>query len=200
MTHVNQDGTNKDRLLLWGIIASAALVRLAYAMLPRLIRWDEAGHLMIARNLITGHGYTVRAGSLDVHLPPVLPLASAALLKLGLTPEWATSVIHIVTGALLCLPVYALGRAIYGRRVGFIAATLVAVYPALAAQPFLWGTMTESPFLLWVFTGVWAVYRALHQGPGDRGQGAAGGGQEAGGSYRPWGGTRRSACASAWLT
>ncbi|PKO22485.1 MAG: hypothetical protein CVU38_09180 [Chloroflexi bacterium HGW-Chloroflexi-1] len=178
MTHVNQDGTNKDRLLLWGIIASAALVRLAYAMLPRLIRWDEAGHLMIARNLITGHGYTVRAGSLDVHLPPVLPLASAALLKLGLTPEWATSVIHIVTGALLCLPVYALGRAIYGRRVGFIAATLVAVYPALAAQPFLWGTMTA----------------------GDRGQGAAGGGQEAGGSYRPWGGTRRSACASAWLT
>jgi len=58
--------------------------------------------------------------------------------------------------------VYALGRAIYGRRVGFIAAALVAVYPALAAQPFLWGTMTESPFLLFTFCGIWAIWQALH--------------------------------------
>jgi hypothetical protein len=42
------------------------------------------------------------------------------------------------------------------------AALLVAVYPALAAWPYLWSTMTESPFLLFVFSGLWAVYRSLH--------------------------------------
>ncbi len=150
-----------DRLILAAILVSAGLVRLAYALFPRVVRWDEAGHLLVASNLVAGRGYSELAGALDVHLPPVLPLASAALLRLGLAPEWATATIHILTGSLLCLPIYALGRAIYGRRVGLSAAALVAVYPALAAWPFLWSTMTESPFLLFVFSGVWAVFRAL---------------------------------------
>ncbi len=155
---------HRDRYALWGIVLGAALVRLAYAMMPRVVRWDEAGHLLVARNLITGHGYSELAGTLDVHLPPLLPLLSAGLLQLGFGPEWATATIHIVTGALLCLPIYGLGRAMYGRRVGFIAAILVAVYPALAAWPFLWGTMTESPFLLCTFSGIWAIWQALHTG------------------------------------
>lgn len=152
---------SRERLILTGILVSAGLIRLVYALFPRVVRWDEAGHLLVASNLAAGRGYSELAGTLDVHLPPVLPLTSAALLKLGLTPAWATAIIHILTGSLLCLPIYALGRAIYGRRVGLIAAALVAVYPALTAWPFLWSTMTESPFLLFVFSGVWAIFRAL---------------------------------------
>ncbi|MCX6031078.1 MAG: glycosyltransferase family 39 protein [Chloroflexi bacterium] len=154
-------GLPHESILSVAIVLIAALVRLAYALMPRVVRWDEAGHLLVASNLVAGRGYSELAGSLDVHLPPFLPLASAALLELGLSPAWATATIHIVTGALLCLPIYALGRAIYGRRVGFIAAILVAVYPALAAWPFVWSTMTESPFLLFVFSGVWAAGKAL---------------------------------------
>lgn len=153
-----------ERLALAVTVLMAAVLRLIYATLPRLVRWDEAGHLLIARNLVEGLGYTSRAGMTDMHLPPVLPLLSAALIKVGFTPEWATSTIHIVTGALLCIPVYLLARALYGSRAGLVAALLVAVYPALAAQPFLWGTMTESPFLLAVFAGVWAVHRSLQSG------------------------------------
>lgn len=152
---------SRERLILTGVLVSAGLIRLVYALLPRVVRWDEAGHLLVASNLVAGRGYSELAGTLDVHLPPVLPLASAALLKLGLAPAWATATIHILTGSLLCLPIYALGRAMYGRRAGLIAVALVAVYPALAAWPFLWSTMTESPFLLFVFSGVWAVFRAL---------------------------------------
>jgi 4-amino-4-deoxy-L-arabinose transferase-like glycosyltransferase len=148
--------------LLGAIVAAAALLRLAYGLFPRVARWDEAGHLLVASNLVAGRGYSELAGTLDAHLPPFLPLASAALLKLGLSPVWATATVHIVTGALLCIPVFLLGRAIYGRRAGFFAALLVAVYPALAAWPYLWSTMTESPFLLFIFSGLWSVYRALH--------------------------------------
>lgn len=155
---------SRERLALGIILVSAGLIRLAYAWFPRVIRWDEAGHLLVAGNLVAGRGYSELAGTLDVHLPPVLPLASAALLRLGLAPEWATATLHIIAGSLLCLPIYALGRTIYGRRAGLIAAMLVAVYPALAAWPFLWSTMTESPFLLFVFSGVWAVQRALGMG------------------------------------
>jgi 4-amino-4-deoxy-L-arabinose transferase-like glycosyltransferase len=151
-----------DRLLLAATVAVAALLRLAYALFPRVVRWDEAGHLLVASNLVAGRGYSELAGTFDAHLPPFLPLASAALLGLGLSPEWATATVHIMTGALLCIPIFLLGRAIYGRRTGFLAALLVAVYPALAAWPYLWSTMTESPFLLFVFSGLWAVYRALH--------------------------------------
>ena len=151
----------RDRPILWGIVASAALLRLSYALIPRVVRWDEAGHLLVARSLAAGHGYSELAGTVDVHLPPVLPFLSAALLKLGVAPDWATAIIHIVTGALLCLPIYALARDGFGRRAGLIAAMLVAAYPALAAWPFTWSTMTESPFLLFVFGGVWAAWRAL---------------------------------------
>ncbi len=154
--------SRRDRLALWLIVGAAALLRLAYGLTPRVVRWDEAGHLLVASHLVGGRGYSELAGTLDVHLPPFLPLVSAALLKLGLAPAWATAAIHIVTGALLCIPIFLLGRAIYGRRTGFIAAGLVAVYPALAAWPYLWSTMTESPFLLFVFSGVWAVYRAVY--------------------------------------
>ncbi len=151
----------QERLILGGIIVSAGLIRLAYALFPRVVRWDEAGHLLVASNLAAGRGYSELADTLDVHLPPFLPLISASLLRLGLTPEWATATVHIITGALLCWPIYALGKALYGQRAGLIAAALVAVYPALAAWPLLWSTMTESPFLLFVFSGIWAVYRAL---------------------------------------
>jgi 4-amino-4-deoxy-L-arabinose transferase-like glycosyltransferase len=154
--------TRRDRLILWMIVAAGALLRLAYGLMPRVVRWDEAGHLLVASNLVAGRGYSELAGTLDVHLPPFLPLVSAALLKLGLAPDWATATIHIITGALLCIPIYLLGQALYGRRVGFIAAALVAVYPALAAWPYVWSTMTESPFLLFVFSGVWGVYRAVY--------------------------------------
>jgi 4-amino-4-deoxy-L-arabinose transferase-like glycosyltransferase len=153
----------RERLTLWGIVLAAGLLRLAYAMTPRVVRWDEAGHLLVARNLISGNGYSELAGTPDVHLPPLLPLLSAGLLGLGCPPDWATAAIHILTGALLCLPVYGLAQAIYGRRAGWIAACLVAVYPALAAWPFLWGTMTESPFLLLTFGGVWAVRQGLER-------------------------------------
>lgn len=157
-----------ERAVLWLIVGAAALLRLAYGLVPRVVRWDEAGHLLVASNLVAGRGYSELAGSLDVHLPPFVPLVSAGLLRLGLAPAWATAAIHIVTGALLCIPIFLLGRAIYGRRVGFIAAGLIAVYPALAAWPYLWSTMTESPFLLFVFSGVWAVYRAVYGQPEQR--------------------------------
>ena len=156
---------SSDRLVLAAVTAVAGLLRLAYGLFPRVVRWDEAGHLLVASNLVAGRGYSELAGTLDAHLPPFLPVVSASLLKLGLSPEWATATVHIVTGALLCIPIFLLGRAIYGRRAGFLAAVLVAVYPALAAWPYLWSTMTESPFLLFVFSGVWAVYRSLHSEP-----------------------------------
>jgi 4-amino-4-deoxy-L-arabinose transferase-like glycosyltransferase len=158
---MSEGSATQDRVLLAALTVSAALVRLSYAMMPRMARWDEAGHLMVAHNLISGNGYAEMVGKPDVHLPPVLPFLSAGLLRLGLAPEWATAAVHIVMGALLCVPIYALGRAIYGRRAGFMAAALVAVYPALAAWPFVWSTMTESPFLLFVFSGVWAARKAL---------------------------------------
>jgi len=164
MSHVSLTETTKDRIVLWSMVVTAALIRLAYALIPRVVRWDEASHLLVARSLARGLGYSETFGTPDVHLPPVVPFLSAGLLKLGVTPDWTTATIHIVTGALLCLPIYSLGRAIYGRRVGFIAAGLVAVYPALAAWPFLWSTMTESPFLLFTFSGVWAIRQALHSG------------------------------------
>lgn len=145
---------------LLAILVAGLALRAAFASLPRAVRWDEAAYLLIARNLLAGNGYSELLGALDVHQPPVVGLLAAAGLALRLPIEWAAAApAHLALGSLIVLPLYALGQALGGRRAGLMAALLGALYPALAASPLYWGSMTEPPYVLFILTGVYATYR-----------------------------------------
>lgn len=147
----------------WAVISLLLLgmaVRLVFGSLPRMSRWDEASYLMIGRNLLAGNGYRELIGGFDVHQPPMVAFLSAAGLALGLPLNWAAALpSHVLLGALVVIPLYALGTAIYGRRAGLLAACLGAFYPALAVNPLYWGSMTEPVFMLEMLTGLYATYR-----------------------------------------
>jgi 4-amino-4-deoxy-L-arabinose transferase-like glycosyltransferase len=147
----------------WALLAiflAGLTVRAAFVSLPRMARWDEASYLVIARNLLAGHGYSELMGAPDVHQPPTVSLLAAAGLALHLPLNTAAAIpSHLLLGSLVVLPLYALGRAVYDRRAGLLAALLGALYPALAVSPLYWGTLTEPPYLLFILTGVYAAYR-----------------------------------------
>lgn len=147
----------------WPLLAvffAGLAARIAFASLPRMARWDEAAYLTIARNLLTGRGYSELMGALDVHQPPMVSLLAAAGLALRLPLDWAAAApSYVLLGSLVVLPLYALGQAIYGRRAGLLAALLGALYSALAVKPLYWGSMTEPPYVLAILTGLYVTYR-----------------------------------------
>lgn len=147
----------------WAVVSLVLIgmaVRFSFGCLPRMPRWDEASYLMIGRNLLAGNGYRELVGGFDMHQPPMVAFLSAAGLALKLPLNWATALpAHVLLGALVILPLYALGAALYGRLAGLLAACLGAFYPALAVNTLYWGSMTEPLFMLEVLTGLYATYR-----------------------------------------
>ena len=136
------------------------VVRAAFAGLPRVARWDEAAYLAIARNLLAGNGYRELVGAVDLQQPPMVAILAMIGLALHLPLAWAASgPAHLLLGSLVVLPMYGLGRELYGPRVGLMAALLGAIYPALAVSPLYWSTMTEPPYVLFILAGLYATLR-----------------------------------------
>ncbi len=155
----------RELLFLMAVVILAMTVRAAFTALPRVVRWDEAGYQLIARSLLAGHGYVEVVGARDLQQPPVVAYLSAAGQALGLPIPWSTAALaHVLLGALTVVPVYLLGRDLKSRRVGGIAALLVALHPALAVSPLYWSTMTEPPYVLFMLCGTYAAWRAARDG------------------------------------
>ena len=138
----------------------ALLVRTFLLQGTRVVWGDEPFYLWLGRNLLTGRGFSF-TGHPDVHHAPLFPgLAGLVYLVTG-DLALASEILYAVLGSLLVLPIYAIGREIYDRRVGLAAASLVAVFPALTAGILHWGTMTEATYMLFAYLGLWAGAVAL---------------------------------------
>jgi len=150
-----------ERFLLAVIVLSAVAVRVAFLMLPRVVRWDEAAHQLIAHSLLSGRGFSELVGARDVQQGPLVSYLSLLGVWLHWPVGWATAgIAYVLFGAALPVPLFALGKALYGRRIGLLAALLAAVYPVLVAGPLYWGTMTEPPYLFFVVAGLYFTWRA----------------------------------------
>lgn len=158
-----------ERAIVWAVVALALVVRVGLAQADRVIKWDESDYLMLGRNLWSGQGFTT-AGYPEVHYTPLVPLVLGAFQQLAADPEVASELAYVLCGALLILPYHALARRLYGRRVALWAAALLAILPALSASVLYWGTMSEPLYLLLVYVGLWAAWRAT--GDRDTGSGA----------------------------
>ncbi|NLG27294.1 MAG: hypothetical protein GX557_05255, partial [Chloroflexi bacterium] len=140
-------------LWLLAIVLLAAGVRIWLLREPRVVWGDEPFYLWLGRNWITGQGYTF-TGHLDVHHAPLFPMLAGLLYALTGDIACASEILYVVFGALLVLPVYAIGAEVYQRRTGYAAAVLAAVYPSLTAGILHWGTMTEAIYMFFVYAGL----------------------------------------------
>ncbi|NLE75171.1 MAG: hypothetical protein GX605_00270 [Chloroflexi bacterium] len=153
-------GRGQGAWVLAAIVALALAVRClwAFGLLGGRVVWgDEPFYLWLGHNVLTTGFYSF-TGYWDVHHTPLYPLAAGLLSLLTGDLKLASDLCYVLFGTLLVLPVYGLGRELYGRAAGWAAALTVAMLPSLVVAPLLWGTMTEPIYLFCVASGMWALW------------------------------------------
>jgi len=140
-------GGQLSKHLLIGIIVLALAARFAVAMVTRswVFPSDDNfrafGYEMgqIASSLAKGDGFSwpARPGHGPVPtawMPPAYPLIMAAAFKIfGIFSEQAAIAIELfltIMSVLSCILLYVLGKRLYNVQIGFLAAFLLAIYPA----------------------------------------------------------------------
>ncbi len=125
---------------------------------------DSLEYLGLANGLADGRGYIepllYRASGVHTQtakLPPLYPLLLSLCSLVGLKGFFAHRIWSAVLGTSAVVLAAVVGRDIAGRRVGLIAAFLVAVYPNLWMPDGLGMSETISPVLVLVV--LWAAYR-----------------------------------------
>jgi mannosyltransferase len=152
------------RPLLLGILVLAAVARL-YGMARESLWLDEATSLMLARMDVPT---LVEWTALDIHPPlyyTLLHIWLAALEALGMAwpSEVAIRSLSALAGVLTVGVVYGLGKTLFGRRTGLLAALLMAVAPmhiwySQEARMYTWVTLFMAASLLaavrlWIQSG-----------------------------------------------
>ncbi len=146
-----------ERWLVAALVLISFAIHLFYVLHPRIVWGDEPFYLWLGRNWLTGHGYQF-LGFVDVHHPPLYPLMSGLLYLITHNMETSSDILYILFGSLLVLPMYGIGKRLYGTRAGILAGLLVALWPAFNVAVLWWGTMTEPPFYFFVALGLWAAF------------------------------------------
>jgi len=105
---------------------------------------DSASYIAVAENVLAGAGFAVNAET-QVGRAPLYPLFLAGCFTAFGRSYLAARLVQAVIGALVCVPVFLLGKAVHGSRAGVVAAAVCAVYP-----PFVFYTrllLTEAIFI-----------------------------------------------------
>ncbi|MGQ9586607.1 MAG: glycosyltransferase family 39 protein [Anaerolineae bacterium] len=149
-----------------GILLLALVARALWAfgwLRDRVVWGDEPFYLWLGHNLMTTGFYSF-TGHWDVHHTPLYPVVAGCVSLLTRDLKLASDLCYLLFGSLLVLPIYALGRDLYGRFAGALAAVAAAVFPSLVVGPLQWGTMTEPLFLAVVAGGMCALWAGWCRG------------------------------------
>ena len=144
------------RAFLTGLFLLAFGLRLFLVMtVDRTVWGEEPLSLWLARNIMTGQGYTHYPGVPDIITPPGFPLL-VGLVDLIVKNLTAASHFWFVTaGTLTLFPIFLLCRTVYDNHVGLLAGLLYAVSPALVSGTFYGGSMNEPLYLFFLLSGTY---------------------------------------------
>ena len=141
--------------VLLALLAFAFLLRLPLFFYPEVIRYDGAEYIRHAKLILSGDWTGGKA-------PPLYP-ALIAFTHIAV-PDWerAGILISILFGALLVLPVFYLGKEMFGERVGILSGVIVAVHPYL--NSYSGSVLTESTYYFLVAMIVLMGWYAFDRG------------------------------------
>jgi len=119
---------------------------------PDIVWSSEYGN--IAARLVQGQGYTFdfyglrSTQPLHSFMPPLYTLLLAGMLWLSPVPGFALGLVHAFLSTATCFFLYRIGEVLWDRRVGLLAATVLAVYPVYVIQTTRALPLTLNVFLL----------------------------------------------------
>jgi 4-amino-4-deoxy-L-arabinose transferase-like glycosyltransferase len=153
-----------DTRAILALVVGAFVLRVAWMLWhgPGEITWDGAEYARLAQNLLGGLGYVGMRGHELYVFPPLYSLAIAVLLPFTHDAELAGTLVSLIAGALLVVPVWMLATDLYGPRAGLPAGVLAATLPFTVQLSTV--VLAESLFLTLVATGLAFAVRAARDG------------------------------------
>lgn len=111
------------------LMAVAAAIRILAALTRPIIQFDETAYVTMAESLTLGLGPEDLTREVSTYFSPLLPLFITSFAFILRNHVLSGYVVNIVIGSLTLFPIYLLGKEFAGRRVGLMAAALLAVWP-----------------------------------------------------------------------
>lgn len=144
-------------IILLMLIAAGSWLR--YHSIPpyQVIAADGPSYINITREILSSH---TAKGS--IHYPPFYPflIAIASLFTRDL--ESAGVMVSLVMGSLLVVPVFLLGRALFGRGTGYVSAVIAVVWPEFVGQSS--NVLAYSTYFTLLISGLYLLWKAYESG------------------------------------
>jgi 4-amino-4-deoxy-L-arabinose transferase-like glycosyltransferase len=137
-------------LLIFGFVFRLFLLRYRFA-----IAFDEVNYIKLG---VSGHLKGLSA-VLHTYWSPLLPTLIAFFCGLFRDYEFAARLVSVLAGTLLAIPVYFLGKLVYDKNAGLLAAAFVTLFPPLAFQSTQ--ILTEPVYMLLAATAIFFGLRML---------------------------------------
>jgi len=156
-----QDRSPNRARLLWLLIGIVAcVVRIGFSsQIPPDREWGDAGiYDRVALNLLAGNGYSIDGVEPTRERPPAYPFFVATIYALTGRNLFAVIVVQSLLSILTVYLAASLASGVFDRRTSYVAAVLVATYPALIYYDTRF--LREGPTALLVLLTVWASWRA----------------------------------------
>ena len=133
------------------IVLLAIVLRVCWIVRQTAVIENEgAEYAQIAQNLVAGKGYVGLWNVPEVMFPPLYPILIAAFSLATRDFDLAARLVSLTIGTCLVLPVFFIALRMYGRRVAFISASMIAFHPLLIA---LSGSVYSEVVFLTVLMG-----------------------------------------------
>ncbi len=149
-----------------GVFLLALAVRFPYIQVAQVVQTEGTTYVTLARHVLSAHRYVGILGETELVMVSLFPHGIAGLTAVLVDAVWAGRVLSLLCNAALVIPLYALGRAWFGRRVALWGSLLLALHPYLVSYAPL--IRVESPFLLVWLAGLYTTWRGWEEGPRSR--------------------------------
>jgi 4-amino-4-deoxy-L-arabinose transferase-like glycosyltransferase len=146
--------------MLGALLILGLIVRMAWLKSHVLVfNPDGAEYARSAENLLRGAGFNGMWSRPEVIFPPLYPVLIAVVNLPTGNSEMAARLVSVICGVLLVLPIFYLGRKLYGPRTAILAATVVSIHPMLASISVT--GFSESTYLLFFAWGLYWSFESL---------------------------------------
>ncbi len=161
---VAERATRRDRIVLAAVMLLSLAVSLPFAVVFNKVSPDGVLYNDIAEHILSGKGFTQDVRDTPIVVPPLYPLFLAAVYAVfGVGNTIAALVVQSVLLSAAVGLCYLLGRRLFGRPVGSMAALLFAAYPL----SIYWNgyVLTETLYVVLTLWFVWEACRFLGERP-----------------------------------
>src|SRR3989344_8438243 len=162
-----------EKVLLTILVIFSFIIRLFYLIETngQTLWWDEAEYMSTAKKWAFGVPYNI-----NEQRPPIFQLLAAGLLKLGFGELLLKLILVVLPSVALVLITYILGKDMFGRKIGFIAAFCTGIVWSilfwsarfqpdffsiafqLAAFIFFWRFIRNNHIKYAIYTGLFSAF------------------------------------------